>query len=276
MKLIWIASLLFTSKAFASPPSVHIKNFNTSPFYVELTFKNIDLQKGTLLSLAPDCHIEVTSVFQGTATATSDLCENPNRIQKGAALQPLNDHVESTLHSQQQKLKTPHYDKSKIQKGLLLSLVHSSLESQRLTTPPSGKFRTIQVEDHSGGLGFALGHSQINLFKPGYLARIVYAPLNNQSSFFRLETNASWGFHRRLFIYGGFNFQKISGHEKDLLLRKADLGYGYQVGVGTQVSRLLSLQLGYISTAHDNARDQLQQDNDFLLRGFELSLSATF
>jgi len=199
----------------------------------------------------------------------------------------------------QQKLKTNMSSKAQIAKGIRLSLSQSTLELEK----DSDEIEyASNKEDLITNAQFSIGYTDIKIGEVGFMGEFSYLQIDTDSdeadvSNTRFSGNATYGMNENVYFFGGLNISKYNvdssgttAEEQEIV--NYDAGVGYQLGVGAQVNKNLSLEVAYISLRstrsslyefdtndEDNntySSGSLDVEEDLLTRGLQVNLVGTF
>ncbi len=165
------------------------------------------------------------------------------------------------------KMETPSSQGDEISQGFRVSIVKSFMNYKISTKNDSDS------GDAKQSYGIALGYASIHAMEFGFKGDIQYDSYTDNSTvgFARIEGNATYGFEKIGYAFGGLNVsQNVSGWSG---VSKSP-GLGIQLGVGANVTRNIGLDLDYV--LERNSASGNGGTAEVALSGLELKLHATF
>ncbi len=169
---------------------------------------------------------------------------------------------------------------SKVAKGFTVSLIKDFTD---LEIKGTGLIRGLKFDENSPQkFGLGVGYSNVNIGAIGFVTQAIINSYSGdiiEGNMLKGEFNGTFGFNRNVFVYGGINLGLISIDDINGIEFDSKLGFGYQAGVGAQLTSNFGAKLGYTySKPSVEASVQGVGDVgfDFTFSGLELGLVGTF
>jgi hypothetical protein len=126
-------------------------------------------------------------------------------------------------------------------------------------------------------LGGKIGYSQVNIHRPGIMARVAVGTKVgggnewDDYSYIRPEVSATYGFNNLTYIMGGLNTNKfVRGDD----YKAYGMTLGWQGGIGMALTEVSFAELQYVYTKNDYSGAETRGDRE--QRNLELGLGYNF
>lgn len=168
----------------------------------------------------------------------------------------------------------------KMNDGFRVGVATGSLSTNvRARSAQNGGFDVSNNETANSNFQLHVGYEQIKNQELGYSSFFTYqnatADFEGDSEDYRsmrVSANATWGFDKQVYAYGGLNYGDIYG--SDDVESLFDPGIGYQLGLGFKIIDQAQLEIEYLTLQNEGSRSKVNYD--FTAQGIMLKINTPF
>lgn len=230
----------------------------------------LSLKEGSSLSSDQNCTFNVRKSTAKKAILTVQKCKDRSELTKGNIIVLSSETSSSAAVQEPISQSEPEFKVYKpysgmVAQGFRIDLIKAFLDV-KLEVGGLGS----DSEDADQEIGLGIGYAYIPVGSMGFLGRLVHTKFDEGAKSLRLDGNVTYGLNQNGYIFGGLNLHDYTNDE----LEDMDVGFGFQVGGGFQLTQNFGINLSYVIMNNDASINGY--DFELELKGFELSLNATF